>query len=967
MEYNPLRTISNSCAEMRQLSQALQAARGNSATDVSDVFDISSSILTTILKESAGGVDPNEYIIDSMKKINQILASKEQTFKSKMNLLLSDTSQKVTQISNQLKNSNLDVNYVLENVKKIKDDFIQKKDEENQKILKEFQKNLKEEEENKKKEEKAIYEHFESYLSQVMADITATYNQRLKQSDDLNNNLEIKLQTVVHDKHQQKANRGSIFEQEEKRFLEMQEKLTKEFNEYKSEIEKKILQLKQSIEKLKAEINQNKNSNNLTFQQKENDLTLKQKEKINEINLKIKNLENQLNSLTLKKSDIENNILKTQNEIKDQTSQIIRQHDEEVKKFQQETVQMTEKVEKEIESKFKPKIDDLLNEIKENENKKTAQESQFNDEQNESFKETDKDIQKLKEKNDQKSLVVKTKLSQKKKELRSIQNQRDKDLEKVKNEKVKILASAKQNDEEKVKKRASIINEFMKKFDEAQLKLFERNFITREEMNRRRDLLIKKLEQVELEDIDKIKSDTDFNDKEYQIEIKLLKDEFQDHKTKVNSIQNRIDLSKSRIESLTEKIRAVERSAIRLIEQYIGINDDHLEDDLKKAVKNGFDENLVSRVQTAAYQIEAKTNLLRQEQADVKNSMNFAFDSFEKKMNEFDIQLKSSLNRLRMKEGGFAERRERIGKKISSQKKTIIELEQALSRKSAEVDRFAKTINESKLHFEKETKESFELNLNEASQKHIELQNEIEKIKGQFNSEISKLKEKIEEAKNKTIEISKFQLSERERRKKEEADRLLNLHNKRMKEIESTHNQTMNNLSEKLQNAKNKQKNGILKFNSNFTDFLNAKLAELNQKVLDLEQEKQNLIVENHSLIARYDELKSCPCQECQRKKELIRKLLQAKKSIENQMEQHQEILQKNDQNMNAIFGVKKKQVATPLLDMPKKETHAPVIAKPGSNVSMRAKSQLNQKPSSANSRFHQGVSSALAPSKNPV
>ena len=258
MEYNPLRTISNSCAEMRQLSQALQAARGNSATDVSDVFDISSSILTTILKESAGGVDPNEYIIDSMKKINQILASKEQTFKSKMNLLLSDTSQKVTQISNQLKNSNLDVNYVLENVKKIKDDFIQKKDEENQKILKEFQKNLKEEEENKKKEEKAIYEHFESYLSQVMADITATYNQRLKQSDDLNNNLEIKLQTVVHDKHQQKANRGSIFEQEEKRFLEMQEKLTKEFNEYKSEIEKKILQLKQSIEKLKAEINQNK-------------------------------------------------------------------------------------------------------------------------------------------------------------------------------------------------------------------------------------------------------------------------------------------------------------------------------------------------------------------------------------------------------------------------------------------------------------------------------------------------------------------------------------------------------------------------------------------------------------------------------------------------------------------------------------------------------------------------------------
>ena len=171
MDSNPLRLISNSCAEMRQLSQALQAARGNAATDVSDVFDISSSILTTILKETADGIDPNEQLLEDMKKINQMLATKEQNFKSKMNILLKNTSEKVTEISNRLKNSNFDVNYVLENVKKIKDDFIQKSDQDNQKILNEFQKKLKEEEENKKKEEKEAYENFESYLSHVISDI----------------------------------------------------------------------------------------------------------------------------------------------------------------------------------------------------------------------------------------------------------------------------------------------------------------------------------------------------------------------------------------------------------------------------------------------------------------------------------------------------------------------------------------------------------------------------------------------------------------------------------------------------------------------------------------------------------------------------------------------------------------------------------------------------------------------------
>ena len=202
MDSNPLRLISNSCAEMRQLSQALQAARGNAATDVSDVFDISSSILTTILKETADGIDPNEQLLEDMKKINQMIATKEQNFKSKMNILLKNTSEKVTEISNRLKNSNFDVNYVLENVKKIKDDFIQKSDQDNQKILNEFQKKLKEEEENKKKEEKEAYENFESYLSHVISDINTTYNQRLKEADELNNNLQIRLQTSVHNKHQ---------------------------------------------------------------------------------------------------------------------------------------------------------------------------------------------------------------------------------------------------------------------------------------------------------------------------------------------------------------------------------------------------------------------------------------------------------------------------------------------------------------------------------------------------------------------------------------------------------------------------------------------------------------------------------------------------------------------------------------------------------------------------------------------
>lgn len=966
---NPLRLISNSCTEMRQLSQALQAARGNAATDVSDVFDISSSILTTILKETSDGIDPNEKILETMKKVNQILATKERNFKSKMDELLLNTSQKVTEISDHLKSSNFDVNYVLENVKKIKEDFLAKSDQDNQKKLEEFQKKLKEEEEDKKKEEKAAYENFESYLSQVMADITQTYNQRLKQADDLNDNLQIKLQTSIHNKHQEKSNRSSYFENEEKRVIKEREKLTAEFNEYKEKVEQKILMLKQKIEKLKAEINQNKNSNNSILQQRENELISKQKDLMESKNDELKKLGGELNSLLLKKSQIESDISNTQNQLKEKINQLINENDEKVQKIRNDSIQMIEKTENEIEQKFKPQIDDLLNEIKSNENQKNSQENQFRDKHNEEDKEIDKDVQELIEQKDKETSVIKVKLNGRKKELRSIQNQRNKDLEKVKNEKVKILAAAKQKDEEKVQKRASIINELMKQFDATQQKLYEKKFITLEEMNKRRDALIKKLEQIGLEEIDKIKDDDIINyDKEYEYEIKLLKEEFYNHKSEMNSLQNKIQQINERIENLNLKIKKVERTSIRVLEKYVGIDDEELEDDVKKSSLNGSEKagvsNISNRIEKAAFQIEQKTKILRQEAEEITNSINSAHDLFERKMDEIELHLKSGLYQLKMRESELDERKETINKKIVNQKKTIIELEKALSQKNLEFEQFKKTINEKKIKFEKETKEKFESDLNVASQKPINLHKEMDALRNSLSIEINKLKSDLENAQLTTSKISEFCLNEREKKKNEEAQNFLSLHNEQMKKIETDHDEKMNKLIEKLINSQNDQKNNIKQIELQFNQLWNQIFSELKSKIDDLNQQKQSFLIENQNLNSKYEDLKINPCQECQKKKELIKKLLQTKKTMEKQVEQHQEILQKNDQNMNVIFGVKKKQVATPLLDMPKNQQHAPVIAKPGSGPN-RAKSQLNQKPSSANSRFHQGVSSALAPSKN--
>lgn len=931
---DPIESINDSCRKMKKLSQAIQAARGNSSTDVSDIFDISSSILTTIIKKATNSdEDPNQKLLEAEKMINNILNAKHQQFISKMESLFSQTADRVNYLNEISKKLKQNATFIIDNNSPIQENVLNRLEKEQIKTFSELHKKFTEAEDLKKQEQQFAYENLESYLSQVNKDISNRYIEQLEQFDQIINAHEVKLQQVVHDKHVEIQKKALIMEDEEKRYLSEVERISTEQQQIRLQYEEKIAEMKLMIEKLKYEIGQKQLSNQDLLDKYEADLIALHEYQKNEYQEKLKQLTSEIESLLAQKRQVEHKKKQTKIQCESLLSEHNREYDLKIKELENDVHSKSVILNEEIQLSFQPKIDSMNSEIEKYRSQKNEQMQRLKKEHDQNDLILEDDARKLKEKSEKELLVVDKSLKEKKLQLKQIQDERNDDLTKLKNEKMQILAGVMQEKDEKTRLRSETMNGVLKKLMTAQKELFEKHFFPSEKMNVHQGIIMERIQKAGFESTDFYELDDDF---------RKLKKEFLDHDEKLNLIRNQIDTIYENIDSLKSKLDSIEKSRIQLLEKYIGSKDESLLLDLETVSKFGSEnsdvQNLFGRLVTLSTIVNLKTESLLNEVDQLSHSMAIEKDKFERNLNEITNHFDNSETLLDNQHNSLTEKYDTIQNTLLNQKKLIESQDKEIDQKAIEIETFENNFEDSKQEYESQNREMMKQTAIDLEQKSISLQHEIEEVQSHFEEQLNSLKQKLEIAKGLTFLIRESSLQSREIQKNEESIRMQRNFERKEQELNDNHQKKIVQINSDRRSYEQQKSQERFQLNETFKLQINSYLKDFHSQLNDLKTENSLALTEGQKLAHELEILQTCPCQKCEQKKEMLRRLLDKKKEIEKKIEMHHELAKQNDQNISVMMGFKKTQqgVATPLLELQAKQQHGPMIAKPS-----RAKTSL--------------------------
>ncbi|OHT02239.1 hypothetical protein TRFO_30703 [Tritrichomonas foetus] len=917
-------------------------ARGNTTTDVSDVFDIAASILTTIMKDSHGS-DPNENVLEDAHNFDVMSRQKEKEFNEKMKILLENTADKVSLKNEALSRIREKIRYFMECFQDVYKNATAKFDSENQKKFSEFSKKFQDEEDEKIAEQKGIYEHFDSYLTQILADISKTYNERLRVCDEANNALQSQLQDAVHAKHLEKGSLGDLIEKENKRIAESLEQISIQYKNKNESNLKRMSEVKSEIDSLQREISQNLHSLEDKLMINEKSYRNKHQEKIDKFHDQISELDKEIQNLRMERDQLGVNLAHSKTESDSTMSNILKEHNERMKKLKSNTSEMMEKLKNELIEKYQPLLLQLYEEMQNLEKERNSQLQILRDQQLKSNESIDLDARKLNDLNNQEIDKIKQILNKQKKILKDLIEKRDNELEGIKHEKQKVLGDQMQRDDELIKKRAAEINELMRQFDEVQKKQLDSRKISIEQKNSKKQKLLDLLKKIESGQFD--------NENENEAINLVTNIEKEKNEIEKSTIKQKIDSLNGKIGLLNMKLNSMEKATLRALEQYIGFNndDENLEYDLKQAAKFGSEQanihDLANRLLNSADKVEERKNSVLKEAEDVKKSINDANDEFERKLAQMEHHIKATALHLKKTDHTLTEKKNEIQKKVNFQNERMKELHERMSQKVNEAESFEANLENEKERFEKETKNKYESSLAEISQQPLDLEKEMEELRKSLSNEISNLKYELEVAKANTSKITEHYLKERERRQKEESDIMSEDHQNKIDKIKRDHDLRIFKTKRKLENEKKRIKEEKFKINNEFDQIQQQYTKNYQNQINELEIEIQKAKDEFEELEMELEITKNLECGECKVKKEMIKRMLDKKHQLEKRVEKRHEDQQINEKEMNSIFGRKNVQIRegnfrapSALLDMPKTQQHSPLITKPKSKTSLATK-----------------------------
>lgn len=935
---DPLRFLSDTCTEMRDAADQLRQFSNISNNDVSDVFEVASSILATTIQECFGK-DPNENALKDCAEFEQMAHEKEKNFTKKMEDLINSLSNKVNFMQDKLSKNKSVYNIEQGNFLAGKERILKEKGVENEERLKQEAIILRAKEDELKGVKDRAFQDFDSFLADQLQEIQGKYISQLQEEDDKASKIQLQLQEMVHSKHEQKNKKSEDLDNENKRMAKEHERITHEYQQLQIRNQEKIKELNVDIDRIQKEINDSSTNQGEKIKSLEKELTLQHERVYNEYQEKLTSIEytvkEKTETLSTKRLELERDNVDFEARLRD----TIKDYETKIQAVLQLTKELIDDDQEAVSNEYEQKVRDLQHQIDDLERERQRRFDELEKKHSAELKLTELEILEENKSHQEKLKNINDQLKEVKANLRKVLEEKARDIEEFKHQKQQLMGEAMHGADSVEKERAQKITEIMKKFDDQQKRLMELHQMSVEKRDKYRADALMKLKNEHDQRKEKILKNFE---KRIEVETeKNLKDaeekEKEKHDENIGMIEGRLREVQGRIQMLQLKMDGLAKMQKDRLADLIGDSDKDLASDLQKAQEDGNSDaiaNLKERLNNESYEVERRKGIVLQEAEQINENLHTMQDNFQRKLAQMEHQFNASKQHLKQQDREVTIRKDHLVQEVGKQRKKINELSKLADEKVAEADDFERTYDHQREEFRNQTKSEYDRNLEKEKNKPLEFERQMSELKITLTEDINDLQAQLDEAKKNTEKMTEFMMKERSQLL-EETEVEINLHYEEKKKIlDESHSKRIEAILNDLQEAQESNMQRINEIETNFEETMSSNKQNFIDYMEELRNEEIGLTAESRKLDEQIHILTNAECKDCVAKKEILRQLLAKKKEIQSRISNLSEEAQEFEVQMNYMFGTQKMtSIATP--DILPKAPKSPHIAKPRAKTAL--------------------------------
>lgn len=895
--------------------------------DFIDILNEASSIFDSFIY----GKD-NDYLeIDIM--CQNMIQTKFKKYKRFQETRFTPLCNRIDKLKNHLLEAREEIQDKLDKLHQSHQKVKEKIEQNNEATFSVFKSELNEEEKEMKENIVLAYENFDEFLGNQLEALSTSYKKQLSDAEENNAQLQLDLQSHIHDKHNLKQKLQSEIEEENKRFAITHEKVTRADREKKEEIQSKlnfVSEQIQSTHELMRTTGKEK-SHLIEKLEKEtidrhNAFLVEQREKVIKIRKEEKEMTTKMKELSLSKQKIK---LRNDSEITKSSQELPVQ----CQKINNNASKKIQSIEETAKKRYEPQLNELSSEIKKCKSQRSQLAIQNRDNVDLQNKENQEELVKLNHNHIIELENLNTTLNDRKNSLEEMKVHKKDDLNQLKSEMTQNIGSIMHTVDVKTNKVALEIVEIMKLFDGQQRILTNLQHENFQKKNIKRMKMIAKLkEEHENRKNEIIRNFDEMKEKEVEAKYEEEKEEEnQQHENSLKPLQQRIFESKGKMEVLQIKIDGFIKIQEERINEFKSRMPDLFNDqEVPQITKSESEpinqiendqiegENGQIKVKSAKKpselvdEIERKKKFVIEEVSELKEQLDTLYSVFDVKMKRIEDTYSKNKASLNVEQQNAERRYAQLQNKMSQQHHQIQQLDRIATVKTNEANKFEETFEEQKNQFESETRSNYQAEIQQIQKPVVDFDKQMIELRESFQDKIQTLQNQLEEAKRYTETLTSSLLKGREARIDSIQNQLTEQHEGQMIIIDKKHQLRMETVESERRQFKETCEEDIERIHIEFQTEMENTHNNTEQKIQELNNEKEDLTQESEVLDEEIEVVKSQECPECTRKKETIALMLIRKETLEKKLGILKEESIKMESPMNQIFGAKKRTISQP-------------------------------------------------------
>lgn len=920
MESNAERNLIDICGKMHDLSERIKMNNQNATTlAIPTVLDMSITILSSLLSRELF-TEPIHKDTQEIDEIEEMLKQKEKIFVDQINENVDVIASKVRNLQDRVTTKEEKLVNCLDASKTFRCAEVIKAEAQNQAKIKELQEKFQNEKSLLEEKENSEFVKFEKQLAAHLSEISAKWTEKISIVNHKISSYQKDLQQIIHNKHLQSSNKETLLQQEERRMAREHERISKEFKQRKSSAEQKIKILTEEFFAIQSSIESLNETEKIKYETQERALIENRKlveesrtQEILELTQKIGALSNEV---TNRKLEIDGEKAATNIKVRE----LEKKYEQRFSFEEAETQRLLEESLQNIEEHYVPKIKKLTVKIEEAQVKRDDALESLRKVQLSDIESSDSQATKLMERNEAERNRLQASLARDKSEYEALLEEKNADINEVKNQMQKELTDALTQLDELQSNHADEISGLMQQFDEQQEKLANMQQQSIEQRDKAKADELMKLNQEHqkrrMEIISSVEKQMQIEEENLLNETEAIENE--KHEEEVKTIESEIAEIKNRIDSLNSKMEDIYRLHNSRLEEMMKDQDESLIDDIKKltekenqqeeSTQNEAENNhntieeLKKRILSETEEVDRRKKMILSEADDLKNTIGELHKTFEEKMEIIEQQFVLSKNRLQQDTLEMNMKEKQLTHQLNDQKDQIEKLDEEVKTKEGEVTQFASEFDQHKEEFQKETVQSYQMDLDEASIDPSTFEFQLESLKDTLSAHISSLKEELNVATMNSAKLAQLLIVERTQML-EEAEAELRINSEeRIKQMKENHQKRIAIITGETNVERSKHQMNLEEKEKRYKEDVYEEDARFDQLMHELNDEKENLVNTSNHLDAQIEELKNRDCPFCYERKAIIKELLVKRDGLKRKLDGlHSKVLQ-SERKMDSMF-----------------------------------------------------------------